>query len=108
MQITVSNPKYSNDFKEAVARGKRKNCTTEIDDAKEQTIVYVRNANRVVGKLYFEKDDNKAILLKRYIIEKDYRPLEFGLSAVVKFYKKKKIKYVLTESAIIKTKEDFS
>lgn len=95
MKILVSNPKFKKEFKENIVQASRKGCKAEITDIKDYSSVIVYSSNRPVGKFFFEKDGDILVLTKKFIIEREYRPFECAINALVKFYKKKKIKYVV-------------
>jgi len=106
MKVSVTKPKFSDEFTNSIARGTRKGAETTILSQDFYIYVLVKVGNRIVGKFIFEKEEPVVVLTKEYVFDREYSPFEFAISQLTKFLKKTKIKYILYGSDIIR--EDFS
>jgi len=95
MQISVTKPDFTADFKARIARANAKGCTAKIVVDDTSVFVQVMASGRLVGKFVFEKDEDNCILQKFHIIEREFCPLEFTIATLAKALKRKKIKFIV-------------
>lgn len=94
MQVSVAKPQYEDDFKAKIAKAIAKQLTSEFTEVEERFFVSIYSQGRPVGRYSFIKEDSIATIEKNWTIERDYFPFEFCISEVVKYLKRKKIKYI--------------
>lgn len=95
MQISVADPEFSEEFLIKVSRAVGKGAVFNQDSQNEFINVFIRAGNRDVARFYFTKDGEDCILEKKLVIDRSYYPFEFAIFELVKFFKRKKIKYIL-------------
>lgn len=97
MKVSVNSPKFDDGFlfglKKAIARG----CTTLIDRTGDNIYIEAKSGDRVIGKYTFIIDGDECKMAKKFTIEREYYPFEVVVSDLVKFLKRKKIKFVIWE-----------
>ena len=97
MKISINKPEFENSFlvsyKKATARG----CSTFIDKKDNDIYIEVKSNDRVIGKFSFVIDGDECISSKKFIIEREYYPFELAIFDLVKFLKRKKVKFVIWE-----------
>ena len=94
MQISVKKPNFKTDFKASIAKAVAKELHSKIDQAEDHLFISIYSQDRPVGRFTFEKEEDCLSLKKFQVIEKDYPSFEFCISEVVKYSKRKKIKYI--------------
>lgn len=94
MQVSVNRPKYEDLFQTKISKAIGKELYSQITEEDDIIFVQVLTQGRVVGKYTFKKDDTIATIEKSQTIERDYFPFEFCIYEVVKYCKRKKIKYI--------------
>lgn len=94
MQVSVTKPTFEYEFKVKIAKAKAKKVHSQITEVEDRAYISVYSQNRPVGRFTFIKEDTIATIEKSHVIERDYYPLEFCISELVKYYKRKKIKYI--------------
>jgi hypothetical protein len=95
MQISISKPDFSVDFKDHIARARAKGCTQQIIIADTFIEAQVIASGRLVGKFSFDKEDDNCILKGYHVIEREFYPFEFIIFELAKFLKRKKIKFIV-------------
>ena len=95
MFVTTFKPEFDDIIKDKIKVASLKRCETAITKVNDFLYVSVYASSRPVGRFVFELEDENAILIKRFIIEREFYPLEFCLSELTKYLRKKKIKYLL-------------
>lgn len=93
MKISVNKPNFDDDFKSKIQKSTAKAVHSSIIE-NDIILVKVFSQERIVGVFTFIKDDDKLMLKKNQIIERDYYPFEFCILEVVKYFKRKKIKTI--------------
>lgn len=95
MQLNVNKPNFDNNFKARIARAIGKGSSLEISSDGDFINIIVNANNRVVGKFTFNKGEEESILIKKFVIEREFYPFEFAISRLVKYLKKKKVKFIV-------------
>ena len=95
MQITVRKPNYPPAFKAAIDHSYRKSVTHQLDNLNDRIYITVYSQKRPVGRFTYVVQEDKCVLEKRFVIERDYCPFEYSIATLVKYFKRKKIKYLL-------------
>lgn len=95
MQIAVNKPDFDQDFLKRVARARSKGCFVTTDLQDNNLSVFVIANSRTIGKFSFALEEENCILFKKAIIEREYCPFEYTIFNLVKYLKRKKIKYIL-------------
>ena len=93
MQVSVRKPQYDDEFSRLISRAHKKGCSISIHVEGENLDLQatVKASGRVVGRFTFVLDEDNYILEKRHIIEKEFQPLEFAVSELATFCKRRKI-----------------
>lgn len=94
MQVSVSKPRFEEDFKIKIAKAIAKELHSQITEVDDTVYVSVYSQKRPVGRFTFIKEETIATIDKSQVIERDYYPFEFCIAEVVKYFKRKKIKYI--------------
>lgn len=94
MQILVSKPNFDQEFLKRVGRARSKGSSVSINLDENNLSVFVIASGRTLGKFSFSIEEENCILFKRAIIEREYCPFEFTVYSLVKYLKRKKIKYI--------------
>lgn len=97
MKVTISKPQFSDDFLFGLKKSTARGCSTFIDRNEDNIYVEVRSGERIIGKFSFIIDKDECTLTKKFIIEREYYPFELAISDLVKFLKRKKVKFVIWE-----------
>jgi len=97
MKVSVNKPEFSDLFIFGLKRASAKACTTSIKRDEDNIYIEAKSGDRVVGKFSFVIEGDECKMIKKFVIEKDYYPLELTIANLAKFLKRKKVKFVIWE-----------
>jgi hypothetical protein len=95
MKIQVKKTKYPDDFLASIEKSLKKGVKSQITNIEDMIITAVYANGRPIGRFRFRLIDDTCKLEYKLIIEKDFYPLENIVYNLVKWLKRKKIKYIL-------------
>jgi hypothetical protein len=94
MKISITKPDFSEDTLNKIQIANKKGVKVFINSTDSRDKAYAICDNRTVGKVFLSKEKTIARIYKKHIIEGDLYPLEAILFELVKFYKRRKIRFI--------------
>lgn len=100
MQVSVLYPSLDSEFRSRLHTAHLKNSKASVRQNGDGVYVEVRsnvpyNGHfRVLGKYWFEVEQDICTLERRQTIEKEYYPFELAIEALTEYFKKSEVKYI--------------